>query len=69
LLIEGSEPDPDPYLLIIYPDPVQGGPKTYGSAESGTATLAKKLFKKARLLLDLHEGLPRSGSIQPQDTR
>jgi hypothetical protein len=31
------EPDPDPYPVLLNPDP--GGPKTYGSYGSWSATL------------------------------
>ncbi len=33
--------DPDPYELITDTDPDPGGPKTYGSYESGSGTLLK----------------------------
>ncbi len=34
---KGKDPDPDPYLLLIDPDP--GGPKACGSCGSGSSTL------------------------------
>jgi hypothetical protein len=41
-LSEGSQkdPEPDPYLVLKVQNPA--GPKTYGSYESGSATIEKK---------------------------
>ncbi len=33
------DPEPDPYLVLMDPDPDLGGPKTYGSCGSGSASL------------------------------
>jgi hypothetical protein len=39
-----DDKDPDPYLGLTDPDPDPGGPKTYGSDGSGSATLVEEQF-------------------------
>jgi len=47
-LKKDHEPDPDPYLVLMDPDRDPGGPKTYGSCGSGSATLMVTIFRPGR---------------------
>jgi hypothetical protein len=64
LMIEESVSDPDPVPYLVLMDPELGGPKTYGSYESGSATQYAQVYFSAKTEIERYT-VYRTYSIYP----